>query len=113
MRALQRNRRAEAYAIANASGAATAVINIPIGPSWEVKQISISTGTSATLPSAATYVGTSSAGIFLSSTLVGNSDTDSFPNITVRSGESLCCVWSLVTVGVQCKMTVVYDEVGY
>lgn len=110
---LQRNQRREAYATASASGAATAVLNVPNGPSWEVKQISVSVTGTTLIPTAASYIGTNSAGVFLSSTLIGDSDTDSFPNATVRTGESLCVVWAGCTVGALCKATVVFDEVDY
>lgn len=112
MRQLQRNRRAEAYATVNASGAATAIVAVPLGPSWEVRQISVTCG-GTLIPQATTYVGTNNAGVYISQTLIGNSDTDSAPNVTVRSGESLCAVWSGATVGAQAKITVIYDEVGY
>lgn len=112
MRQLQRNRRVEVYATTSATGAATCVVNIPNGPSWEVKQISVNNG-GTLIPSAATYVGTGTNGVPISSTLIADSDTDSQPNITLRSGESLCAVFAGATVGSQCKMTVVYDEVSY
>ncbi len=112
MRQLQRNRRQEATVTALADGTATAIIPVNVGPSWEIKQISVNTN-SVLESSAATYVGTNSAGVLISTTLVGNGDTDSEPNTTVRSGESLCCVWSTVTVGARCKLTVVFDEVSY
>lgn len=113
MRALQRNKRVEAYATATASLTATAVIPVTVGPSWEVKQISVSATGSTTQSSASTYVGTNSSGVFISSTLIANSDTDSTPNVTLRSGESLCCIWTKVSSGSVCKLTIVYDEVGY
>lgn len=113
MRALQRNIKLEAYATADASGNATAVVDIPLGPSREVKQISVSVTGSTNVPTANTYVGRNSAGVFISNTLTGDSDTDSAPNVTVRSGDSLCAVWAGCTTGAKCKLTVVYDEVGY
>lgn len=112
-RQLQRNKRVEASALFDAAGNATAVVNVPIGPTWEIKQISISTTVTANQTRATSFVGTNSAGVIISSTLIGNGDTDSQPNTSVRSGESLCVVWSGGTVGRQAKMTVVYDEVGY
>ena len=112
MRQLQRNKRLEAYATATASGA-TAIVTIPLGPSREVKQIAVSVTGSTIIPACSTYVGTNSAGVFISSTLIGDSDTDDTPNITVRSGESLCAVWSGISVDAVCKMTVIYDEVDY
>jgi len=93
VRVLQKNRRAEVYATADAGGAATCVVNIANGPSWEVKQITV-TNTGALIPSAATYVGSSPSGVPISSTLIADSDTDSQPNITLRSGESLCAVFA-------------------
>ena len=112
MRQLQRNKRAEAYVTISASGTGTAIVSVPLGPSWEVKQISVSCD-GTLIPACSTYVGTNSAGVFISSTLIGNSDTDSAPNVTARSGESLCAIWSNATVGARAKMTVIYDEVGY
>jgi hypothetical protein len=113
VRALQRNRRAEAYATVAANGTATAIIPVTVGPSWEIKQISVSVTGSTLETTAATYVGTNAAGVLISSTIVGNGDTDSEPNTTIRSGESLCCVWDTGTPGARCKLTVVFDEVAY
>jgi len=112
MRPLQRNKRAETTVTVDATGAATAVIDVVPGPSWEVKQVSLSC-TGSAIPQAATYVGRNSAGVFISSTYLGNSDTDSLPNVTLRSGESICAIWSNGTSGSRAKLTVVYDEVGY
>ena len=110
---LQKNIRREAYATADATGTATAVVEVNPGPSWMVKQIGVSTNSTVTLPTATTYVGRNTSGVFVSSTLVGNSDTDSLPNVTLRSGESLCAIWAGCTVNDQCKITVIYDEVAY
>lgn len=112
-RQFQRNKRTEAYATVVAGTSCTAVINVAPGPSWEVKQISVSAVGASTLPACATYVGTNTAGVFISSTITGNSDTDSTPNTTVRTGESLCAVWTNASIGTVCKITVVYDEVDY
>lgn len=113
MRQLNRNKRREAYATFDASGNATAVIDVAPGPSWEIKQIGVSVTNSTTTPSCSTYVGRNNAGIFISSTLTGDSDTDSLPNVTLFTGESVCAVWSLGTVGSLGKMTIIYDEVPY
>ena len=109
---MQRNKRTENTVTVDATGAATAVIDVVPGPSWEVKQVSV-TCTGTNIPQATTYVGRNSAGVYISSTYLGNSDTDSTPNITLRSGESICAIWSNASVDSRAKITVVYDEVGY
>jgi hypothetical protein len=113
VRILQKNIRIEKQAIFNASGVATAVLQVPLGPSWEVKQISVKTTVTANQTTCRTFIGQSDAGIFISNTLIGNADTDSQPNVTVRSGDSLCAVWTGGTAGRIATMTVVYDEVAY
>ena len=110
-RKLYTNKRLEAQALFDANGRAVAVVNVPPGPAWEVIQIAISTTVTANLTQAATYIGTNESGIFISNTLLGNKDTDSFPNVTVRYGESVCCVWAAGTAGRTARMTVVYNEV--
>lgn len=112
-RILQRNKRFEGQALFQADGTCTVIIQVPPGPSWEVKQIGVKTTVTTNLTSCTTFVGTNSAGIFISSTLLGNSDTDSQPQTTVRYGESLCAVWTGGTPGRIGRMTVIYDEVGY
>ena len=113
MRQLQRNKRAEvASSIADAAGKATAVIPVPPGPTWEIQQIGV-TFTGTLIPVCTTYVGTNEFGVFISQTLIGNSDTDSQPRTSLRSGESVAAVWTGATVGAQGRLTVIYDEVGY
>lgn len=113
MRQLQRNLRKYAQVVVNAQGMATAIIDTIPGPSWEVQQISI-TSTSTALTAASTYRGRNAAGEFISSTLFkGNKNTDSQPNVTLKLGDALCCVWTGGTPGALCTMTVIYDEVAY
>lgn len=113
-RQLQRNKRAEAQAAFSAAGVALVTIGVPMGPSWELKQITISTTVAAaTLTRATTFVGTNNAGVKISSTLLGNFDTDSQPQTTIRAGESLCCEWTQGTVGAIARLTAFYDEVAY
>lgn len=112
-RSLQLNKRIETTVTVDASGNATAVLDVVPGPSWEVKQISISVTGGNTIPRAATYVGRDANGVFISNSLIGNADTDSDPNITLRAGDSVCCVWNVATPGARAKLTVVYDEVAY
>lgn len=110
---LQRNKRDERTGAFDGSGNLTLVIGpIPVGPSWEVKQISIRT-TSALQTLAATYIGVNSSGIFISNSFTGNADTDSQPNVTLKPGDSLCCVWQGGTPGAFATLTVIYDEVSY
>lgn len=114
-RQLQRNKRIEAQAVFNAAGVALASVLVPLGPSWEIKQITISTNVTANLTSATSYVGTNNAGVKISSTLLGNFDTDSQPNTSVRSGEALAVEWVGVAgnSGKVARLTVIYDEVAY
>jgi len=106
-----RNRRLEATAVANAAGRAVAVIENMAGPSFDIQQISVSVLPFATsVPSCSTYIGRDEGGVFISSTLTGDSDTDSFPKVYVKYGESLCAVWSNAALNAVCKMTVVFDE---
>lgn len=119
-RPLQKNKRLEAQVAFNAAGQATVVMGpVPPGPAWEVKQVTIrvrvtSTGALPTVQTnATTFIGTNNSGQQISNTLTGNDDTDSFPNATVRYGESLCCFWTGGATTLTARMTVVYDEVGY
>lgn len=112
-RILQKRKREERQAVFNATGNATAVVTVPLGPSWEVQQIGVKTGPMVNHPQCATYVGQNTAGVFISNTLIGDADTDSMPNVTVRAGDSICAVWALGTPGVVATMTVIYDEVAY
>ena len=115
-RPLQRNKRAEPQAVFNASGVATAIAAVPMGPSWELNQITVEV-VGATVTSAqskcTTFIGTNNSGIRISNTLTGNFDTDSIPNTTIRAGESVCAVWTGGVVGSVARMTVNYDEVAY
>jgi hypothetical protein len=112
VRQLQRNLRREVQVVADASGVASATINVTLGPSYEVHQITVYSD-STLIPIATTYVGTNDSGVQISQTLYGKGDTDSAPRTTLRSGESLTCVWTGCTVGANCRMTVIGDEVGY
>lgn len=111
-RPLQRNKRQEVQVTIPASGTVTATFTVPIGPSWEIKQISI-TSTSTLETTAKSYIGTNSAGIFISQSFTGNDDTDSQPNVTLRSGDSLAVVWENGTPGAIARLTAIYDEVDY
>jgi hypothetical protein len=111
-RHLNRNRRQEGQAAIAASGAAFVFFTVPFGPSWEIKQITI-TSTSTLETSARTFIGTNSAGILISQSFTGNDDTDSQPNVTLRSGDSVCCVWEGGTPGAIVRLTVIFDEVDY
>lgn len=112
-RQLQRNKRAEPQAVFNALGECTAVVAVPMGPSWELKQITVETLGVAVQSRCTTFVGTNNSGIRISRTLTGQFDTDSIPNTTVRAGESVCAVWTGGVAGMVGRMTVIYDEVGY
>lgn len=113
-RVLQRNIRLQKQAVFDAGGSATVVIGpVPVGPSWEIKQITVKTTVTALLSSATTFVGTNNAGTFISNTLKGNNDTDSQPNTTIRYGESVCAVWTNGTPGRVATLGIVYDEVDY
>lgn len=113
MRQLQRNKRDERTGTFDASGNLTLIIGpVPIGPSWEIRQISIRT-TSVLQTLASTYIGVSNAGVFISNSFTGNADTDSAPNVTIKPGDSLCCVWSGGTPGSFATLTIIYDEVNY
>lgn len=112
-RVLQRNKRVEVTVTFNASGTALAIIGVPLGPSWEVIQITVSTTITTTLSKCTTFVGTNNSGVKISSTLLGNFDTDSTPNTTVRSGESLCAEWTQGISGQTARLTVIYNEVDY
>lgn len=113
LRQLQRNKRVEVSVTFPASGIAIAVVNVPVGPSWEIKQITVATTVTANLTNCTTFVGTNNSGVQISNTLLGNGDTDSAPNTTVRYGESLCAYWTGGTTGATARMTVIYDEVDY
>lgn len=114
MRQLQRNKRAEQTVTVDASGNATAIISVASGPSWEVKQVGVTVTGTTLIPVATTYIGTNSAGVFISSSYTGDSDTDSVPNVTLRVGDSICAVWSGATPSTpRAKLTVIYDEVSY
>lgn len=114
MRQLQTNKRIEVQVVFNAAGVALASASVPLGPTWQLKQITVSTTVTANLTTATSYIGTNNAGVKISSTLLGNFDTDSFPNVTVRSGEAVCVEWIGVAgnSGKLAKMTVIYDEVA-
>lgn len=112
-RILQRNIRVEKQGIFLSTGLLTVSISVPLGPSWEIRQISVKTNITSVNTSCETRIGTSSAGVFISSTVTGNSDTDSEPNVTLRPGESICALWALGTVGSIGRLTVIYDEVDY
>ncbi len=106
------NQRIEAQGVFAANGTLTVTVSVAPGYSWNVKQISVS-ATSALQSTCSTYVGLGASGVFISSTLLGNSDTDSEPNTTVRVGESLSAVWAGGTPGAIGRLTVIYDEVAY
>ena len=108
----QRNKRVEVEVVADANGNAVAVTPNVNGPAWQLTQVTVSS-TSTLLSQCATYVGANSAGVRISSTYLGNGDTDSSPNTTLKYGESVCAVWSNVTPGSACRLTVVFDETGY
>lgn len=110
---LQRNKRAEVQSVFLADGTCTVVLNVPPGPSWEVKQITIHCSFTTPITKCTTFIGTNNSGQRISNALFGNDDTDSIPNTTVRFGESLCAVWTGGTAGQTGRMTVIYDEVGY
>ncbi len=112
MRILNKNIRTEVSGNIAANGTLTLTLSVPPGPSREIKQIGI-TGNSALEPTCSTYVGTSSAGVFISNSFTGNGDTDDQPNITLRSGDALAAVWAGGTSGARMKLTVIYDEVAY
>jgi hypothetical protein len=111
-RPLNKNRRQEVQGTIAASGAATVFFTVPFGPSWEIKQITI-TSTSVLETTAETFIGTNAAGIAISQSFTGNNDTDSQPNVTLRSGDSLCCVWANGTPGTIVRLTAIFDEVDY
>lgn len=112
-RMLQKNKRAEPQAVFNAAGQCTAVASVPMGPSWEIKQITVEVIGSVPQTKCVTFIGTNNSGVRISQTLTGNFDTDSIPNTTIRAGESVCAFWTGGTVGAVGRMTVIYDEVGY
>lgn len=107
----RRNIRLEAQATVPANGNITVAINNMRGPDWELKQIAVSVSTGVLSPVCNTYIGTSSAGVFISNSLTGESDTDSQPNSTIKYGESVCAVWTGADVGSIARLTVIYDEV--
>jgi hypothetical protein len=111
-RPLNKNRRQEVQGTLAASGAATVFFTVPFGPSWEIIQITI-TSNSALETSAKTYIGTNNAGVLISQTFTGNDDTDSQPNVTLRSGDSLACVWENGTPGALVRLTAIFNEVDY
>jgi hypothetical protein len=110
-RQLNRNRRTEASAVVAADGTATVVINVSIGPMWELRQIGIRNSGTVLIPTCTTYRGVNASGEFISQTLNGVADTDPLPNVILRPGESLAAVWTGADVGSICRVTVVYDEV--
>jgi hypothetical protein len=110
---LQRNKRDERTASFPASGTLAITIGpIPMGPSWEIKQISIRSS-SVLETTAATYIGVDASGVFISRSFTGNADTDSAPNVTLRPGDSVSCVWEGGTPGAVATLTIIYDEVAY
>lgn len=108
-----RNRRVESTGVVDSNGNSTVTVTALAGPSWEVKQIGVTCTSSDPLPSCATYIGFGPSGIFISSTLLGDSDTDSSPNVTLRTGDSISAVWAGASPGAQTRLTIIYDEVGY
>lgn len=112
-RPLVRNKKVEQQATFLADGTCTAVVQVPPGPAWEIKQINIHASFLSPIVTCQTFVGTNTAGVRISKALYGNDDTDSLPNTTVRYGESLCAVWVGGTAGQTGRMTVIYDEVDY
>lgn len=112
-RPLVKNKRVEATGTFLANLTCTAVVQVPPGPAWELKQITIHTSFLSPIVKATSFVGTNSAGVRISNALYGNDDTDSIPNTTVRYGESVCVVWTGGTAGQTGTMTVIYDEVDY
>lgn len=111
MRKLNRNIRTELRGNLNASGTLTLTFTVPLGPTWEVKQVSIS-GNSTLEPQASSYIGIGSSGVFVSNSLTGNGDTDDTPNVLLRSGDSFSLVWTGGTSGALMKVAIIYDEVG-
>ncbi len=113
MRNLQRNIRAESQGVFNATGNLIVSVPCPVGPSWEIKQIAVSTNITTVNPTCTTYIGTNASGVVISTSLTGNGDTDSQPNVTLRPGDSLAAVWGSGVVGAIGKLTFIYDEVAY
>lgn len=111
MRQLNRNIRTERTGFIPISGSLTLSVTVPPGPSWEIKQLAIK-GNSALEPTCSTFIGTNSAGVFISTSLTGNGDTDDQPNVTLRSGDSICAVWSSATGNAVMTFTIIYDEVA-
>ena len=112
MRQLYRNKRVELQGVLSASGGLTVFATVPLGPSWELKNVDVR-GNSVLEPTADSYIGTNSSGVHISNTLTGNGDTDSQPNTTLRPGESVAVVWAGGTPGALMKAVVIYDEVSY
>lgn len=110
---LYRNKRVEIQGTFDADGALTVSVSVPLGPSWELRQIGIKVLGSTSETFCNTYVGSNASGVFISQSYTGNADTDSEPNTTLRPGDSLSAVWTEGTVGALGTLTVVYDEVGY
>ncbi len=110
---LAKNKRQELQGTFPASGVLTVSDTVPLGPSRDVKQIAISTTNTANETLCTTYIGTNSAGVLISQSFTGNNDTDSQPNVSLRSGDSLCAVWTGGAVGTIARLTYIYDEVDY
>lgn len=103
----------EARGTFDASGNLTVGIQVPLGPSREVKQIAVSTNiATGSETNCSTYIGTNASGVLISQTYTGNSDTDSQPNVLLRSGDSICAVWSGGVSGALGTLTIIYDEVA-
>lgn len=101
-------------AVADVRGKAIARVSNDRGPSWEIKQISIIAVTpTSVIPSASTFIGQDESGVFISTTGIGNADTDSFPQTVLRYGETLCCVWTTAQPGSVFRMVATYNEVEY
>ena len=109
---LSRNKRTEVQGTFDANGDLTVSVSVPLGPSWELRQVAIKT-TSVLESACSTYVGTNDSGVFVSQSFTGNADTDSEPNVTLRPGDSFCAVWSVGTTGALGTLTLIYDEVAY
>jgi len=112
VRQLQRNIRTEKSGVFDAAGNLTVYIQIVPGPSWELRQVAVSTTVTANETECSTYIGFNNSGVFISQTLLGNSDTDSQPNVILRPGDAIAAVWSGGTVSATGKLTLIYDEIG-
>ncbi len=111
-RQLQKNIRTERQGVFSGVGALTLFVGPPVGPSWELRQIAIST-TSVLETTCVTYIGINSSGVLVSQSFTGNNDTDSRPNVTLRPGDNIAAVWAGGTPGATGKLTLIYDEVAY